>query len=622
MQNFFTISNLYDMVRRVSIPIIFRLFWRQIRLHRGLLFRALLCWGIGCLVLASDELQSYDTRLRIRGDQMASSDLILIVFKTSDLKRPLKEQIYNEHSENYDSSFWEPQLWQDLFKKILAQNPGKIAVTLALRENLWPKPSQDHMSLFHDPRIVWAALGSDEQSFHSPFENNQKTNIGAIETLRDEDGSIRRFYSPTPEFPHLTEKLTGVTLSSGRTPRTINFRGSARVFNQYSVSDVLSGRVPSEAFKNKLVLIGAEGVTTSQYQTPVGNLSRTLLFANIADNLLEDRWISRGSMWMYVPYLLLIVAISAFFVTRYPQSISALFLIWLMLLTGALSVWIFDSKYFWLPFFSIVATIFTTWMIFIGNLANRMEQKSWLLEQEKKYLAELEQLKNNFVSLISHDLKTPLAKIQSITDRLLLQSHEPQQDLLNLRASSDELNKYIRSIIKLLRVESRDLKIQSEVFDINDLIHEVQTTLAPLAAEKNIRLALELETLFSIEADPILIREVLLNLIENAIKYSSPDKTVRIRSQEIRDSVQVDVVDEGPGIPPGEQDAVWNRFVRGKSEELKSKGSGLGLYLVKYFIELHGGTVELESELQKGTRVSFTLPFEFESHTFSQTEAS
>ena len=107
-----------------------------------------------------------------------------------------------------------------------------------------------------------------------------------------------------------------------------------------------------------------------------------------------------------------------------------------------------------------------------------------------------------------------------------------------------------------------------------------------------------------------MIREVLVNLIDNAIKYTPVGGKVTITSEETPQKIWIEITDTGSGISPEELPNVWRKFVRGKDQDMKTKGHGLGLYLVKYFIELHGGEVFLESELKKGTKVSFSLPIE------------
>jgi two-component system phosphate regulon sensor histidine kinase PhoR len=584
--------------------------------RRGFVLRTMICWAVGCLILTSDEVNSFDNRLQIRGDQPAASEIVLVTLKASDIPRMQRNQNTANDIETSESSLWEEDIWFRMLSKILQQNPKSIGVAL-----LFPAGSaslsvnEKINSVLTDPKVFWAALtGSMDRPILPTFADFRLTNIGAVDLLKDEDGIVRRFYSPSSEYPHLTEQVTGVSLGNGWIPRFINFRGSSRVFTQYFAADILQGRISGEAFKNKIVFIGAEGVSSHQVQTPLGGQHRAVVMAHIADNLLRDRWIHRSSYRNYSILLLAVLLVALFLITHYPQSVALVLLLWLGLLTGALSVWVFDSHYFWLPLASPLLMIAVTWIIFVGYQANRLERKSWQLQQEQKYLSELEQLKNNFVSLISHDLQTPIAKIQSIVDRLLSQNQKQEMalDLKALRFSSEELHKYIQSILKVLRVESRDFRLHREICDINELVSEAMQSLRPLASEKSVELECRLEPIFSIEADTTLMREVLVNLIENAIKYTPPGGHILIQTHEADNQVQVKIQDTGEGIPPEEVELVWKKFVRGRDQDMKTKGTGLGLYLVKYFIELHGGSVNLESELKKGTVVSFSLPLENE----------
>lgn len=593
---------------------------------RGAAARVLICWLIGCLVLSSDEVSSYDTRMQARGEQATSSEIVIINLKTEDSTRLLKNRKLLGEMELSESLMWNEGLWQKLFESLLRQNPKSIGVTLHLPEGSARRSTNEFSnSVFQNPKILWAyqVAGQD----HPPlpvFANSQATNIGSSDFIKDEDGVVRRYRSSRTDEVHLTERvllgdrpdflLQGQKAPSEAT-QVINYRGGHRAFAQYLASDVIAGRVSDETFKNKIIFIGIEGLASHQYQTPLGLQSRALIMAQLTDNLLQDRWIHRAHYFVYCLLLLIYLFLALFVILNYPQSIAIVLLLWLILLSGALSVWVFDSLYFWLPFGSPIVMILVTWIIFIGHQANKLERQSWQLKQERHYLDELEQLKNNFVSLISHDLKTPIAKIQSITDRLALQNQnlEIHQDLNSLRQSSEELHRYIQSILKVLKVESRDFRIQREICDINELVEDAVASLKSLAIEKNIQLIVETVPIFSIEADTTLIREVLINLIENAIKYSFKSSRIWIRTHEYEDRVEVEIQDTGEGIGADEIAVIWQKFVRGKEQDLKSKGSGLGLYLVKYFIELHGGTVHLESEINKGTRIGFSLPLESES---------
>ena len=306
-----------------------------------------------------------------------------------------------------------------------------------------------------------------------------------------------------------------------------------------------------------------------------------------------------------------------FIITSYPQAASLFFFAWLGTVWTAASIWTFDTFAVWIPVASAYALIVLIWITYIGYQALRIEKAHYKLQQEQSYLSELEQLKNNFVSLISHDLKTPIAKIQAVVDRLHLQNNLPaserpdtKDDLNNLKDYSEELNRYIQSILKLLRVESKEFKIHKETADLNGVIENVVDRLKPLAKAKNIDLQLNLEPMFLIEFDVTLMTEVILNLVENAIKYTAINGQVNIHTTETDLDILVEVHDTGEGISTEDLEHVWKKFSRGKNQDLKTKGSGLGLYLAKYFIELHGGKISVKSELGKGTVFYIRLPIE------------
>ena len=406
--------------------------------------------------------------------------------------------------------------------------------------------------------------------------------------------------------------LEGKKSSKIQNLATINYKGH-KLFAEVSLSDALSDSLPQTFFKNKVVIIGVEKSVNSQIQTPMGLLARHEFWAQVTENLSNDSFIRKFSSPIYALFLLGLCILAVLAFTSYPQSVSLFLLLWLMTFASAFSAWVFDSFYFWIPIVSPISLLIFVWVLFIGYQALKIEQAHSRLQQQQNYLAELEQLKNNFVSLISHDLKTPIAKIQGVLERLLSQpeiSKEIGSDLQSLKEYSEELNRYIQSILKVLRVESRDFKIIKETADINGVIENVIERLGPLALSKNILLQAVLEPMFLIEIDVTLMTEVFLNIIENAIKYTPQNGQVVVRSYETETEVCVEITDSGEGIGPDDQDVIWKKFTRGKTQDYKTKGSGLGLYLVKYFIELHGGDITMQSELGKGTTFLVKLPIE------------
>ncbi|HUP56570.1 MAG TPA: HAMP domain-containing sensor histidine kinase, partial [Bdellovibrionota bacterium] len=179
----------------------------------------------------------------------------------------------------------------------------------------------------------------------------------------------------------------------------------------------------------------------------------------------------------------------------------------------------------------------------------------------------------------------------------------------SLENSNQELKRYIESVLSLSKIESQKVILNRKSNDINRVIERALRRLQPLAKPKGIALETDLEPLFSVECDEDLMGQVVSNLIDNAIKHSPTGSRVIVRSREEDGQIRVDVEDFGSGIPKDKLPLVFrkfSRFLRPIHEPVR--GTGLGLYLSKYFIELHGGSIRLKTEEGRGTTFTFTLP--------------
>ena len=590
---------------------------RWVYRRQGLLLRILVCWALAFVAMLSDEKNNFDTRFQIRGMQKVSSDIVLLNLKPNDLSRYYDPRVQNllnlNQSQDFSESFfWDLGLWKQILKSLLKHQPQSIGITFFFGQDFGNILfTAEELAIFFHPKVFWASqLNTYDQSLSSALAKNDYANSGLINLDPDEDGQLRKVLTYNLDIPTLSEKLTGKDFPSQGLSQFINFRGSQNLFPTLNLVDLLSGDLPENYLKDKIIIIGSHQSSGNLYLTPVGPLSRTEVIAQITDNLQQNRWIKKYPYMIYMLYSLALVILAVLIISQYPQSVAFFFYCWLGLLTTCLSIWFFDVLNVWIPALSILFLLLTVWIVFVGYQASKIERRNFMLEQEQKYLQELEQLKSNFVSLISHDLKTPLAKIQGVLDRIKTSVRTPElePDIESLENSTSELNRYIQSILKVMRVESRDFQIQTVSTDLNEIIEEVISSLRPLAELKKIEIRSQLEPLFLLDLDPTLIREVVHNLIENAIKYSPENQSIDIKSFENDAEIGFFVQDYGEGIPQAELATVWGKFVRGQGQSHKSKGSGLGLYLVKYFVELHGGRVTLQSELGRGTQVGFYLP--------------
>lgn len=600
---------------------------------RGFWTRALLCWLFACLLLKFDEAGIYDYRFRLRGPQKINDSVVLVTVKPRDFVKiyDLKTSSLinvNESNEVSDSFFWDQTLWYNLIDHILKQKPTSIAVTLFFGENIGTtRLNSNEILTFKDPKVFWATNSRDFEKLSLPFATRpDRSNIGHIDLLKDDDGIVRRLFNNSQTIPNLAEK--SVQPMSADNPKiaqaknreghqdfvfpTINFKNTQN-FRNYNINEIFNKKIDPAAFKDKIVLIGIEKTLNSQIMTPFGEYSRHEFWGTVIDNILENSFIRRLPIWIYMLSLLLLMFVCVFIITNYTQTITLFAYAWILTIWGAFSIWVFDTFHIWIPIVSPLAMLVLIWVMYVGYQALRIEQAHNRLQQEQRYLSDLEQLKSNFVSLISHDLKTPLAKIQAVVDRLSLSptsTPEIQGDYKNLKEYTGELNRYIQSILKVLRVESREFKIFKEAADLNTVIENVIDRLQPLAQSKNIAIHSQLEPMFLIEFDVTLMTEVIQNLIENAVKYTAENGQIHISTTETENDVLLTISDTGEGISPEDQQLIWKKFVRGKNQDLKTKGSGLGLYLVKYFIELHGGKISLKSEIGKGTTFYISLPID------------
>ncbi|MFZ3231361.1 MAG: ATP-binding protein [Pseudobdellovibrio sp.] len=595
----------------------FEVWSRWFNINRGFWLRALLCWLISLSFLKFDEVGTYDNRFRIRGAQKISNQVVLVTVKTNDFSEiyDLKTSALintNELSDLSDSFYWDRILWQKLLSDILKQEPKSVGITLYFGDNVGQiRFTSEEIITFKDPKVFWATNSSELEKLSLPIATRpDRSNLGHIDALKDDDGVSRRLRINPGYLPNLAERVTGKKSKNLHQFPIINFSNSKHLL-EISYSEIINGNVPKSFFKDKIVFIGTEKSAYSEIQTPVGLMSRHEYWGQVTENLIQNNFITKLPFWMYALFLLVLTVAAIAIISNYPQTVALFFFLWLATFTAAFSAWIFDSFSIWIPILSPITLIIFVWVLFTSYQALKIEKANSKLKQEQSYLGELEQLKNNFISLISHDLKTPIAKIQAVLDRVLSTGNIPKElneDLSSLKNYSEELNRYIQSILKVLRVESRDFKILKETADINGVIENVIDRLKPLANSKKIKLEVQLEPMFLIEFDVTLMTEVFLNIIENSIKYTPEGGSIRIHSYETETDVHIEIVDSGEGISPEDQENIWKKFVRGKTQDYKSKGSGLGLYLVKYFIELHGGKISLKSELGKGTTAYVSLP--------------
>jgi hypothetical protein len=382
----------------------------------------------------------------------------------------------------------------------------------------------------------------------------------------------------------------------------------------YEVSEL-----ESETWTNKIVILGfdAQRKFDDYVLTPHSRDATYMhlpeMQANMIDTLIQGTWPVRYSeiLNFILTFLISLITIHGVLVLRPSQG---LILLGGLVLGYVLWTWgLFAAFRWWWPLAHPMIAVFLCYYFFIPYRLIMENRKSWEYYQKNQLLKQVEELKTNFISMMSHDLKTPIARIQGMVD-VIKKEKTPLSDLQHdavdtIKHSSDDLLKFINSILNYAKMQSEGVVLHKTSKDINQIIEDVVRKHEFLARIKKITIKSELEPLFPIEVDPDLIRQVLSNLIENAIKYSPDETQIKILSQEKEGFIWIQVEDQGSGIPEDELTHVFSQFFRSKNAKTSPiKGSGLGLHLAKYFTELHGGELFVESTYGKGSTFTVKLP--------------
>lgn len=228
---------------------------------------------------------------------------------------------------------------------------------------------------------------------------------------------------------------------------------------------------------------------------------------------------------------------------------------------------------------------------------------------------EVDRMKTQFVSMVSHELRTPLTSIKGFTEMILDEDageiNEEQREFLGIvEANADRLIALVNDLLDISRIESGRVELKRDLADIDEMMTIVVATMAHLIEEKNQSLEVVVEeNLPQVELDRDRIIQVLTNLLSNAYKYTLAGGHIRISAERAGAFLRFAVADDGFGISEQDQQKLFTRFFRVDSELTREiGGTGLGLNIVKSIIEMHGGTISLESELGAGSTFSFTIP--------------
>jgi two-component system phosphate regulon sensor histidine kinase PhoR len=249
---------------------------------------------------------------------------------------------------------------------------------------------------------------------------------------------------------------------------------------------------------------------------------------------------------------------------------------------------------------------------------NEMERevRDWAADKtsEIEQLRTMERYRKEFLGNVSHELKTPIFNIQGYVNTLIDGAWEDPEVLIHFlkkaAKSTDRIASLVDDLEAISQLESGFLTMELEVFDINDLIHDIFDSLDFRAKEKNIKLSIKdgCDVPFIVEADKDRIRQVIINLIVNSIKYGKVDGHTFVGLYDMDENILIEITDDGIGIDEEHLPRLFERFYRvDKSRSRDGGGTGLGLSIVKHIIEAHDQTINVRSTKEVGTTFAFTL---------------
>lgn len=248
------------------------------------------------------------------------------------------------------------------------------------------------------------------------------------------------------------------------------------------------------------------------------------------------------------------------------------------------------------------------------EFAAELAAKNQQLEIRNREVERANRLKSEFLASMSHELRTPLHTIIGFADLLAEElkgplNREQKRFVAHVQQDSRHLLELINDILDLSKIESGRLELHAELFKAADAIDETITGLRPLAERKQIRISEALDRNLTIMADRLRFKEILYNLVSNAIKFTPEKGQITVESSERPDGVYFAVTDTGIGIDPSELQAIFDKFYQlGSTTRGVREGTGLGLAITKSLVEMQGGRIWVESTPGEGSRFQFLLP--------------
>lgn len=256
---------------------------------------------------------------------------------------------------------------------------------------------------------------------------------------------------------------------------------------------------------------------------------------------------------------------------------------------------------------------------FNAQLKKTVKEKTLHLEEANKRLQSLNQMKDEFIAITSHELRSPLTSIRGylsflVEEDSISQLSEPYRDyLVRAYSTTDSLNYLINNILDVSRLDMGRFQLQKQETDIIRLIQNILDSLSFQMNERHLQCEFKNLTdrpQFVIPIDSIRMSQVLRNILDNSIKFTKRGKKIRVSVKRENEKISIIVTDQGVGIPKAKLGQIFDKFMQVKNTQTKYKGGvGLGLFIAKRIVELHGGRIKAAKNNDGGTTITINLPF-------------
>lgn len=249
----------------------------------------------------------------------------------------------------------------------------------------------------------------------------------------------------------------------------------------------------------------------------------------------------------------------------------------------------------------------------LDDLAVTFNQTVDRVEETIKEQAQLDELRKQFVSNVSHEFRVPLTSLRGFLE-LLQEDKIPEQDRRKVTAimqqDVDRLSRLVHDLLDLSRLQSGKIELEREYVNVKLIVDDTIERLIPQIEDKNLRIVTDIDSLLTVWADEDRLQQILLNLTGNAVQHSPANETIEIKAQSKQSGrqVEISVINSGTSIPPEELPHLWERFTK-VDKSRSTEGTGLGLSITRELVHLHSGTIQVDNLPDKsGVRFTFTLP--------------